>query len=117
MIANDGHTERLTVLQQEVRQLRRTLDSRALVDQAVGVVMAVGGLRPDQARAVLEHIARDTGAQLPEVAGSLVRWPTSDELPPGIREALPRAVDQVRHLDEQGGGDRAGTRRSPRGTR
>ncbi|GAA3290606.1 ANTAR domain-containing protein [Streptomyces cinereospinus] len=108
MIDNDGQAERLAVLQQEVEQLRRAVHSHALIDQAIGVVMTVGGLRPEQGWEVLRHISQHTNVKLREVARCLVRWPSTRQLPEVVRRALPRAVEHVRRLDGGPGGERGG---------
>jgi hypothetical protein len=103
MIGHDEHADRVTALQQEVEQLRRAVDAHALVDQAIGVVITVGGLRPDQGWEVLKHISQHTNVKLREVARCLVQWPAGGPLPEVIRRALPHAVDHVRGSD----GDRS----------
>jgi hypothetical protein len=43
MIGHDEQTDRLGALREEVAQPRRAVSSHALVDQAIGVVVTVGG--------------------------------------------------------------------------
>ncbi|MGW2712763.1 ANTAR domain-containing protein [Streptomyces sp. NPDC001356] len=96
MIGPDERTDQLKALQEEVEQLRHALGSHALVDQAIGVVITVGGLRPEQGWDVLRHISQHTNIKLREVARCLVEWPTRRRLPEVIRRALSAAVDDVR---------------------
>ncbi|MEU2060372.1 ANTAR domain-containing protein [Streptomyces sp. NPDC013455] len=93
-----GHDEqdRVNKLQEEVDQLRQALMSHALVDQAIGVVITVGGLRSEQGWAVLKHMSQHTNIKLREVARCLVEWPARGRLPEVIRQALPVAVEHVR---------------------
>ncbi len=88
--------EQLTALQEEVEQLRRGLVSHAVVDQAIGVVVTVGRLRPEQGWAALKHVSQHTNIKLREVARCLVEWPARGWLPEVIRRALPAAVEHAR---------------------
>ncbi|MFJ6122526.1 ANTAR domain-containing protein [Streptomyces sp. NPDC054775] len=99
MIQRGEHMDRVTVLQQEVEQLRSAVVSHALIDQAIGAVVTVGGLRPEQGWEVLKHISQHTDVKLREVARVLVQWPADGPLPEVIRRALPRAVDHVHRTD------------------
>lgn len=105
MIGEDEDTDHVTALQQEVRQLRRAMDSHALVDQAIGVVITVAGLRPDQGWEVLKHISQHTNVKLREVARCFVQWPAGGPLPQLIRNGLHQAVDHVRRQGADGHGD------------
>ncbi|MGW3461764.1 ANTAR domain-containing protein [Streptomyces olivaceoviridis] len=108
MIGRDEQTDQLEALQEEVEQLRRALGSHALVDQAIGVVITVGGLRPEQGWEVLRHISQHTNIKLREVARCLVQWPTRRRLPEAIRGALPAALEHARTQAE--GADRGDER-------
>ncbi|MEW2514415.1 ANTAR domain-containing protein [Streptomyces sp. NPDC046870] len=96
MIGPEEQTDQLKALQEEVEQLRHALGSHALVDQAIGVVITMGGLRPEQGWDVLRHVSQHTNIKLREVARCLVEWPTRRRLPEAIRRALPAAVEDVR---------------------
>jgi hypothetical protein len=101
MIGEVEDADHVTALQEEVQQLRHAVDSHALVDQAIGVVITVAGLRPDQGWEVLKHISQHTNVKLREVARCLVQWPAGGSpLPEVIRTALPHAVDHARRQDE-----------------
>jgi len=100
MIGADEDADDVASLQLEVEHLRQAVDSHALVDQAIGVVITVAGLRPDQGWEVLKHISQHTNVKLREVARCLVQWPAGGSpLPEVIRTALPHAVDHARHQD------------------
>lgn len=98
MIGPDEQTDQQQVkaLQDELDQLRQALVSRALVDQAIGVVITVGGLRREQGWEVLKHISQHTNVKLREVARCLVEWPARRRLPEVIRRALPAAMKHAR---------------------
>ncbi|MFE7167114.1 ANTAR domain-containing protein [Streptomyces sp. NPDC057616] len=103
MIGEGEDADDVTALQKEVQQLRHAVDAHALVDQAIGVVITVAGLRPDQGWAVLKHISQHTNVKLREVARCLVQWPSGGSpLPEVIRTALPQAVDHARRQDSDG---------------
>jgi hypothetical protein len=98
MIGRDEQTDyaQMKALQEEVDQLRQALVSHALVDQAIGVVITVGRLRPEQGWEALKHLSQHTNIKLREVARCLVEWPTRGRLPEVIRRALPAALEHAR---------------------
>lgn len=55
------------------RQLRAALDSRAVIDQAVGVVMARRGVDADTAFATLRQASQDRNRKLRDIAADVVR--------------------------------------------
>ncbi|MFJ7147275.1 ANTAR domain-containing protein [Streptomyces sp. NPDC100445] len=99
MIGCDEQADQLDALREEVAQLRRALVSHELVDQAIGVVIAAAGLRPQQGWDVLKHVSQHTNTKMREVARCLVEWPSTGRLPEAIRRALGAAVRQVRAAD------------------
>ncbi|MFF0096689.1 ANTAR domain-containing protein [Streptomyces canus] len=88
--------EKIEELQEEIAQLRQALVSHAVVDQAIGVVLALGGLRPDQGWEVLKTVSQRTNTKLRDVAQHVVRWPELRSLPPEIRPALRIALAEAR---------------------
>ncbi|MET7732184.1 ANTAR domain-containing protein [Streptomyces sp. NPDC005402] len=85
-------------LQEEVAQLRQAVVSHAVVDQAIGVVIALSGLRPEQGWEVLKTVSQRTNTKLREVAQHIVRWPERGSLPPEIRPALRIALTEARTM-------------------
>ncbi|MFF3886119.1 ANTAR domain-containing protein [Streptomyces sp. NPDC001914] len=61
-------------------------------EQAVGIVMAIGRLGADQARAVLAEVAQRSHITLRRIAGLVTAWVSSGELNLGIRIALEEAI-------------------------
>ncbi|MFF9086393.1 ANTAR domain-containing protein [Streptomyces sp. NPDC014991] len=106
MIGCDEQADQLDALRKEVGQLRQALVSHALVDQAIGVVIAVAGLRPQQGWDVLKHVSQHTNTKMREVARCLVEWPSSGRLPEEIRRALSAAVRHVRDAADGPGEER-----------
>lgn len=97
MIGRDEQTvDQLKALQEEVGQLRQALISHALIDQAIGVVITVSRLRPEQGWDALKHMSQHTNTKLREVARCLVQWPAHGTLPEAVRRALPAAVEHAR---------------------
>jgi AmiR/NasT family two-component response regulator len=95
MAAEEELNERIGVLEEEIGQLRQALVSHAVVDQAIGVVIAVGHLRPEQGWEVLKEISQHTNTKLREVAeyvvqGAHCRW-LPDEIHDALVDALTRA--------------------------
>ncbi|MEU6546897.1 ANTAR domain-containing protein [Streptomyces sp. NPDC046859] len=87
--------ETIAALRAEVAQLQHAVFSHAIVDQAIGVVVAYGGVRPDTAWDVLKEISQHTNTKLREVAEHVVRWPHDGQLPKDLRDALTTAVARV----------------------
>ncbi|MFJ9867605.1 ANTAR domain-containing protein [Streptomyces sp. NPDC101165] len=83
---------KICCLRGEIHQLQEAVVSHAVIDQAIGVVMAVGGLCPDQGIEVLGAVSRRTGLGLPTIARLLVDWAGADRLPDGLRRALDTAM-------------------------
>jgi hypothetical protein len=97
-------------LQAEVAQLRQALVSHAVVDQAIGVVLALSGLRPEQGWEVLKTVSQRTNVKLRDVAQHVVRWPDVGSLPSEIRRALRMALVEAQAMH----GGRALVRPEPR---
>ncbi|MFI9809576.1 ANTAR domain-containing protein [Streptomyces sp. NPDC052301] len=83
-------------LQNEIGQLHNAVVSHAVVDQAIGVVIAVGGLRPDQGFEILRQVSQTTNIKLRQVAEQIVDWTSSESLPDEIRHALDAALSTAR---------------------
>jgi len=88
MTERDELVEKIEELQEEIVQLRQALASHAVVDQAIGIVVAVSGLRPEQGWDVLRTVSQHTNTKLRDVAGHIVRWPVIGHLPAELRPAL-----------------------------
>ncbi|MFC8361481.1 ANTAR domain-containing protein [Streptomyces griseorubiginosus] len=88
--------EKIEQLQEEVAQLQQALVSHAVVDQAIGVVVALSGLRSEQGWEVLKTVSQRTNTKLRDVALHVVQWPAVGALPPEIRPALRIALAEAR---------------------
>ncbi|MFF3334043.1 ANTAR domain-containing protein [Streptomyces sp. NPDC002888] len=96
MAGQEELVERVGALQEEVGQLRQALDSHAVVDQAIGVVIAIGRLRPEQGFDVLKDISQRTNTKLREVAEYVVQGTHCGWLPDEIHRALTDALRRAK---------------------
>ncbi|MDN3250413.1 ANTAR domain-containing protein [Streptomyces mutabilis] len=89
----DAELERLRT---EVTQLRQALASRPVIDQARGMIMAIGRCTPEQAWDVLVVVSQHNNVKLHTVARQLVDTTAGHRLPPPIRRALGQIL-RARH--------------------
>jgi AmiR/NasT family two-component response regulator len=87
-----GAAEELLALREENRQLKDGMLGRARIDQAMGVLVALGGITPDHAWDLLREVSMNTNTKLRIVAEALVDWPAGGALPDEVREALDAAL-------------------------
>ncbi|MFC8782389.1 ANTAR domain-containing protein [Streptomyces nigra] len=85
---------RIAELQQEVDQLRHAVGAHAVVDQAIGMVVALGRVAPDQGWAVLKDVSQHTNIKLRRVAELILLWGRRGEMPAEIRVALQDALER-----------------------
>jgi AmiR/NasT family two-component response regulator len=78
-------TRRLT---EENHQLKEGMQTRACIDQAMGVVVAQGGVTPDDPWDLLREVSMNTNTKLRIVAKALVAWPAGGALPDDVGHAL-----------------------------
>ncbi|MEW2292669.1 ANTAR domain-containing protein [Streptomyces sp. NPDC006743] len=90
----DERTERLLELEEEVRQLRRALVSRPVIDQARGILMAAHACTPQQAWDILREASQRSNTKLRTVAAAVTAGaqPDGPAPPEEIRAALRSAV-------------------------
>ncbi|KRD11967.1 ANTAR domain-containing protein [Streptomyces sp. Root264] len=87
-------TARIFALQEEVEQLKAAVASHAVVDQAIGVVVALGRMTPDEGWAVLKEVSQHTNVKLRSVAELILLWGRRGELPSDIRAELEDVLDR-----------------------
>ncbi|CAM5284303.1 ANTAR domain-containing protein OS=Streptomyces tendae OX=1932 GN=GUR47_22290 PE=4 SV=1 [Streptomyces tendae] len=75
-------------LQEQVRQLKEAVVSHAVVDQAIGVVIALGGVTPDEGWIVLKEVSQHTNIKLRNVAETILIWRRTGVMQPEILAAL-----------------------------
>lgn len=87
-------SDRIFALQEEIGQLKEAMASHAVVDQAIGMVVALGRVAPDQGWEVLRDVSQHTNIKLRNVADLILIWGRSGEIPPEIRAELEDALDR-----------------------
>lgn len=87
-------TDRILALEEEVGQLKEAIVSHAVVDQAIGMVVALGRVAPDQGWAVLKDVSQHTNIKLRHVAELILIWGRNGEMPPEIRVELEEALER-----------------------
>ncbi|MFG2133679.1 ANTAR domain-containing protein [Streptomyces sp. NPDC048751] len=90
----DDETGLIFHLQAEVDQLKEAMVSHAVVDQAIGMVVALGRVTPDDGWSVLKEVSQHTNIKLRNVAELILIWGRSGEMPPEIRVELEDALDR-----------------------
>ncbi|MEU3525152.1 ANTAR domain-containing protein [Streptomyces sp. NPDC038707] len=89
--------EQLDTLRLEIAQLRHAIDSRPVIDQARGILMAAHTCTPDQAWEILREASQRTNTKLRQVASAVTASAAPDGTPPPepLRSALAAAVRRV----------------------
>ncbi|WP_210583899.1 ANTAR domain-containing protein [Streptomyces sp. GESEQ-35] len=90
----DGGSERISELQEEVDQLKEAVASHAVVDQAIGMIVALGRVTPDEGWKVLKDVSQHTNIKLRNVAELILIWGRKGIMPPEIRVELEDALDR-----------------------
>jgi hypothetical protein len=91
---SSGETDRIFELQEEVHQLKEAVASHAVVDQAIGMIVALGRVTPDQGWAVLKEVSQHTNIKLRNIAEMILIWGRRGEMPPEIAAELEDALDR-----------------------
>lgn len=87
-------SQRVFELQKQVHQLKEAVASHAVVDQAIGMVVALGRVSPDQGWEVLRDVSQHANIKLRNVSELILIWGRSGEMPPEIRAHLEEALDR-----------------------
>ncbi|WP_416981674.1 ANTAR domain-containing protein [Streptomyces sp. T028] len=87
-------TARILQLQQEVDQLKEAVASHAVVDQSIGVIVALGRVTPDEGWVILKEVSQHTNIKLRNVSELILIWGRSGEMPEQIRAELEALLDQ-----------------------
>ncbi|WP_326784437.1 MULTISPECIES: ANTAR domain-containing protein [unclassified Streptomyces] len=81
-------------LQGENAQLHEAMRSHAVVDQAIGVVLVIGQLTPEQGWDVLREISQRTNIKLRHVSELIIGWARTGKLCTDVRTELERQLAQ-----------------------
>ena len=87
-------SDRVHALEQEAQQLKKAVSSHAVVDQAIGMMVALGRISPDQGWDVLREVSQHTNIKLRNVAELILIWGRCGDIPADIRAALEEALDR-----------------------
>jgi hypothetical protein len=90
----DDETDRVASLEAEIAQLKEAIASHAVVDQAIGVVVALGRMSPDEGWLVLREVSQHTNVKLRNVADLILIWGRGGEMPEEIRAELEDLLDR-----------------------
>ena len=93
-MSTDTGSDQVLQLQEQVRQLKEAVVSHAVVDQAIGMVVVLGRVAPDQGWTILREVSQHTNVKLRDVAETILVWGRTGVMPPRIRAALEDALDR-----------------------
>ncbi|AGP56316.1 ANTAR domain-containing protein [Streptomyces rapamycinicus] len=88
-------------LAEEAAQLRQAMETRPVIDQARGMVMALCPCPADAAWEILVEVSQNTNIKLRDIAAHLVATTEHQPLPKGLERAL--AVAFRHHRPSPGG--------------
>ncbi|MFG2606345.1 ANTAR domain-containing protein [Streptomyces sp. NPDC048514] len=83
-------------LVEENQQLRKAVTSHAVIDQAIGAVVVLGRLAPEEAWRTLREVSQRTNVKLRTVAEHLLDYAQGGTLPERERIELGKAVSLYR---------------------
>ena len=91
----DGGADRILQLEEEVQQLKDAVVSHAVVDQAIGMIVALGRVSPDQGWTVLKEVSQRTNIKLRSIADMILVWGRTGALPAEVRTVLEETLDRL----------------------
>ncbi|GGV26962.1 hypothetical protein GCM10010277_08240 [Streptomyces longisporoflavus] len=89
-----GENDAVAELQGEVEQLRQAVWAHATVDQAIGVIIALGRLSPDAAWDVIRNASMHTNTKLRDVAQQIITFATTGEVSKEFRREIKRQMQR-----------------------
>lgn len=90
-------------LSEDNAQLQQAVRSHAVIDQAIGVLLAVGELTPDQGWHALREVSQRTNIKLRHVSELIVDWARTGRLPSEVRAELDKQVAACARPDRENG--------------
>lgn len=93
-MSTDTGSDQVFQLQEQVRQLKEAVVSHAVVDQAIGMIVVLGRVAPDQGWIILREVSQHTNVKLRDVAETIIVWGRTGVMPPRIRAALEDTLDR-----------------------
>ncbi|MEW2168134.1 ANTAR domain-containing protein [Streptomyces sp. NPDC007084] len=99
---DDRVTELVGDLRNDGTHPHETTRHGAVLDNAVGIVVAMGRLAPEQAEQILRELSRHTGIKLRHVAQLLIEWTRTGRLCADLRTELDRQLAGHRESPQVG---------------
>lgn len=93
-LGSGSGSDRIFQLQEQIRQLKEAIVSHAVVDQAIGMVVVLARVTPDEGWLVLKEVSQHTNIKLRNVAEAILIWGRAGVMPPEIRAALEDCLDR-----------------------
>ncbi|MDR6976014.1 hypothetical protein J2X68_002702 [Streptomyces sp. 3330] len=90
----DGARKATVAMEQENAQLRQAVVSHAVVDQAIGVLIAVHRIPPDAGFEVLREVSQHANIKLHTVAEMVIGWALGEPLTQPVGPELDAAVQR-----------------------
>ncbi|MGW5478311.1 ANTAR domain-containing protein [Streptomyces sp. NPDC004008] len=91
-------------LLEENTQLHQAVSSHARIDQAMGAVVAIGRIAPEEAWRVLRDVSQRTNTKLRVVAEHILRYAQDGVLPEPLLMELNKALERYRICSHPTGG-------------
>ncbi|GHK05330.1 ANTAR domain-containing protein [Streptomyces sp. NPDC003753] len=89
-----SQAERIFQLEEEICQLKEAVTSHATVDQAIGMLVALGHVTPGQGWEVLREVSQHANIKLRNVAELILIWGRDGDLPDDLRALLEDTLDR-----------------------
>ncbi|MFF5533553.1 ANTAR domain-containing protein [Streptomyces cinerochromogenes] len=87
-------------LQEENQQLQRAVTSHAVIDQAIGAVVVLGRIAPEEAWRALRDVSQRTNVKLRTVAERILDYAQGGTLPEPERVELGKAIIRYRRCGQ-----------------
>lgn len=84
--------DQIRQLQEKVTQLEHAVQSHAVIDQALGIMVAVGRISPAEAWDVLRETSMCSNIKMRHVAEMVVTWGRTGDLAGELRDELSRKL-------------------------
>ena len=106
----DDLTAKVIELQEDNDRLQTAITSHAVIDQAIGVVIALSGLSPHQGFDILRDVSQHTNIKLREIATLIIDWVRTQQLPDEVQQAFDTALARARFAAARSNDEPAPTR-------
>ncbi|MGA5895013.1 ANTAR domain-containing protein [Streptomyces venetus] len=102
--ADEVTRDQIARLDLENAQLRQAVGSHAVIDQAIGVLIAVHQVSPAGGWEVLRQVSQRCNIKLSVVAEGVIGWVLGEPMPPQVRQELEGALQRFRQERPESGG-------------